>query len=96
CAKEVIVDTGWADFVFEDDYHLAPLAEVESHIKAKKHLPGIPSAAEVAEHGVSMGDMQAKLLSKVEELTLHLIRMEKENASLRERVQKLEAVSASP
>jgi hypothetical protein len=76
-AKEVIVDTNWADYVFEADYRLAPLAEVESHIKAKKHLPGIPSAAEVAEHGVSMGDMQAKLLSKVEELTLHLIAQEK-------------------
>ena len=76
-AKEVIVDTGWADYVFAEDYRLAPLSEVESHIKAQKHLPGIPSAAEVAEHGVSMGDMQARLLSKVEELTLHLIAQEK-------------------
>jgi hypothetical protein len=77
-AQEIIVDnTNWADYVFEEDYRLAPLAEVESHIKARKHLPGIPSAAEVAEHGVSMGDMQAKLLSKVEELTLHLIAQEK-------------------
>jgi len=77
-AKEVIVDTGWADYVFEDDYRLAPLAEVESHIKAKKHLPGIPSASEVAEHGVSMGDMQARLLSKIEEITLHQIAQEKQ------------------
>ena len=77
-AKEVIVDTGWADYVFDDSYRLAPLSEVESHIKANKHLPGIPSAAEVAEHGVSMGDMQSKLLAKVEELTLHLIAQEKQ------------------
>jgi hypothetical protein len=76
-AKEVIVDTGWADYVFDEEYRLAPLSEVEAHIKTAKHLPGIPSAAEVAEHGVSMGDMQAKLLSKVEELTLHLIAQEK-------------------
>lgn len=94
-AKEVIVDTGWADYVFDDSYRLAPLAEVEQHIRAEKHLPGIPSAAEVAAHGVSMGDMQAKLLSKVEELTLHLIRMEKENAALRERVQVLETASVT-
>jgi hypothetical protein len=103
-AQEIVVDnTNWADYVFEEDYRLAPLAEVESHIKAKGHLPGIPSAAEVAEHGVSMGDMQAKLLSKVEELTLHLIAQEKkleavttENAVLRERVQKLETAAVTP
>jgi len=92
-ANEVIVDTGWADYVFEDSYRLAPLSEVERHIKDKKHLPGIPSAKEVEEHGVSMGEMQSKLLSKVEELTLHLIRLEKENAALRDRVQKLETIA---
>lgn len=91
-AQEIIVDnTNWADYVFEDSYRLAPLREVEQHIKEKKHLPGIPSTAEVAANGVSMGDMQAKLLSKVEELTLHLIRLEKENNELRQRVQRLEA-----
>jgi len=91
-AKEVLIDsTGWADYVFAEDYRLAPRAEVEQHIREKKHLPGIPSAAEVATQGVSLGDMQAKLLSKIEELTLHLIRLEQENGSLRERVQKLEA-----
>jgi len=89
-AKEVIVDTGWSDYVFDESYRLAPLAEIEQHIKSEKHLPGIPSAAEVAEHGVSMGDMQSKLLAKIEELTLHLIDQEKrinkletENATLR-------------
>jgi len=97
-AQEIIVDTGWADYVFEDSYRLAPLSEVEQHIKEKKHLPGIPSAKEVEEHGVSMGDMQAKLLAKVEELTLHLIAQEKnvsalraQNAALLERVRSLEA-----
>jgi hypothetical protein len=95
-AEEIVVDTGWADYVFEDDYRLAPLAEVESHIKAKKHLPGIPSAAEVAEHGVSMGDMQSKLLSKVEELTLHLIAQEKELAALRREVSALKTSASNP
>jgi len=83
-AQEIIVDnTNWADYVFEDSYRLAPLAEVEQHIKSNKHLPGIPSAAEIAEHGVSMGVMQSKLLSKIEELTLHMIAQQKEIAALK-------------
>jgi hypothetical protein len=81
-AKEVIVETaGWADYVFADDYALKPLAEVEAHIKQHKHLPGIPSAKEVAEEGVSVGEMQAKLLAKIEELTLHVIAQQKEAAA---------------
>jgi hypothetical protein len=83
-AKEVIVETtGWSDYVFAPDYKLAPLSEVEAHIQAKGTLPGIPSAAEVAEHGVSVGDLQAKLLAKMEEMTLHLIAQEKGLAELR-------------
>jgi hypothetical protein len=83
-AKEVIVETtGWSDYVFADDYALAPLAEVEAHIKEHKHLPGIPSVAQVAEQGVSVGDMQARLLAKVEELTLYVIELKKENAEIR-------------
>jgi hypothetical protein len=88
-AKEVIVDTGWSDYVFADDYRLAPLAEVEAHIKARKHLPGIPSAAEVEAGGVSLGDMQSKLLAKVEELTLHMIDLKKENVLLRREIEAL-------
>ncbi len=77
-ANAVVVETGWSDYVFDQDYRLAPLSEVEAHIKAEKHLPGIPSAAEVAEHGVSLGDMQSKLLAKIEELTLRQIAQEKQ------------------
>ena len=77
-AKEVIVETtGWSDYVLADEYALAPLAEVEAHIKEHKHLPGIPSAAQIADQGVSIGEMQAKLLAKIEELTLHVIAQEK-------------------
>jgi len=98
-AQEVVVDnTNWADYVFDSNYRLAPLSEVEKHIKAEKHLPGIPSAQEIAEHGVSMGDMQSKLLSKIEELTLHMIQQEKlmtaqqnEIATLRQQVSELKA-----
>lgn len=83
-AKEVIVETaGWSDYVFEDNYNLAPLSEVEQHIKANKHLPGIPSADDVAAQGIDVGEMQAKLLAKIEELTLHVIRQEKEIEALK-------------
>ena len=77
-AKEVIVDNdNWADYVFADDYKLQSLDAIEQHIKATKHLPGIPSAAEVGKQGVSLGDMQTLLLSKIEELTLHQIDLNK-------------------
>jgi hypothetical protein len=76
-AKEVIVDSGWSDFVFDKSYKLKALSETEAFIKAEKHLPNIPSAQEVAEHGVSVGEMQAKLLAKIEELTLHVIEQNK-------------------
>ena len=78
-AGEVIVTntSGWADYVFAPGYAMAPLSEVASYIESNHHLPGIPSEAEVAEKGVGLGDMQARLLAKVEELTLHLIEADK-------------------
>jgi hypothetical protein len=83
-AREVIVEsTGWSDYVFKPDYRLASLSEVEGAINRDGHLPGVPSAQEVAEKGVSVGDMQAVLLAKIEELTLHQIAQEKELSALR-------------
>lgn len=69
----------WPDFVFAKDYKLPSLAEVEKHITARSHLPNIPSAEEVKANGIDLGEMNAKLLQKIEELTLHLIEMKKEN-----------------
>ncbi|EIP98832.1 hypothetical protein OpiT1DRAFT_03302 [Opitutaceae bacterium TAV1] len=91
-AKEIIVDTGWADDVFAEDYALMPLAEVKHHIEANKRLPGVPSAGEVASEGVSVGEMQSLLLRKIEELTLHVIRQQEEIDGLH---RKLETRSAS-
>jgi hypothetical protein len=88
-AREVKVYSGWADHVFLPDYKLMALADVEAYIAANGHLPGVPSAAEVAQHGVELGANQALLLEKVEELTLHLIRLEKENAVLRAAMEEL-------
>ncbi|MFT3870776.1 MAG: hypothetical protein QM715_20175 [Nibricoccus sp.] len=91
-AREVIVETtGWSDHVFADSYKLQSLSEVEQHIKTEKHLPGVPSAQEVAEKGVSVGDMQVILLAKVEELTLHMIELKKENMELRHQMESLKA-----
>lgn len=82
-AKEVKVETAWADFVFEKEYNLPSLEEVEAHIKEKGHLKDIPSAAEVSENGIRLGEMNAKLLQKIEELTLYMIEFNKEIESLR-------------
>ncbi len=79
-AHEVVVTTdGWADFVFEDDYNLMPLQELDSYIKENKHLPEIPTTEEVEQNGISVGEMNAKLLQKIEELTLYIIELNKEN-----------------
>lgn len=67
----------YADFVFEDDYRLAPLSEVEKYIKKNNHLPDIPSEAEAKKNGVDLQEMQAKLLQKIEELTLYVIEQNK-------------------
>jgi hypothetical protein len=85
-AKEIIVDTDWSDFVFEDDYELRSLEEIESYIKANGHLPEVPSEKEVKEHGVNLGEMQAKLLQKIEELTLYTIQQQKQIDELQQRL----------
>jgi len=97
-AKEIEVQLeGWSDFVFEDDYKLMPLNKLEEVIKKEKSLPGIPANKEVVENGIKLGEMQAKLLKKVEELTLYVIEQDKElnqlkeeNKELRQRISILE------
>lgn len=89
-AKEIKVETGWADFVFYDTYMLPSLEEVEDHIKKKGHLKNIPSAEEVEKNGILLGEMNAKLLQKIEELTLYLIQQNKEMKVLKERIKTLE------
>jgi len=82
-ANEIVVNTTGADFVFEKEYKLRSLKEVEAFIKENKHLPDIPTAKHMVENGVSLGELNTKLLQKVEELTLHLIEKDKELASER-------------
>jgi hypothetical protein len=90
-AHEVLINTQkTADFVFSEDYELRSLQEVEQYIVNHKHLPEIPSDSEVKENGgVNLGDMQIKLLQKVEELTLYLIRQDNTIQELKAEIKEL-------
>ncbi len=94
-AEEVKVQlsASWPDYVFAKDYKLLPLDELEQSINKNKHLPNIPSAAEVEKDGISLGDMNKRLMEKVEELTLYIIDLNKKNNALAEKIEKLEAQS---
>ncbi|MGV4413593.1 hypothetical protein [Chryseobacterium sp. T1] len=96
-AKEVKVTTSpTADFVFEDNYRLPSLEELEKHIKTKKHLPEIASAKEMEKEGVNIGEFQIQLLQKIEELTLYSIEQNKQIKALLDRLEKLEQSSIKP
>ena len=94
-ANEIIVETGGADFVFEDNYDLRPLEEVERYIGEHGHLPEIPSAAEMQANGAKLGKMQTKLLQKIEELTLYIIEQKKQIETLNETLRQLQADQAT-
>ena len=81
----------WADYVFEDNYRLPSLSSVEAYITQHKHLPDIPSEAEVKEKGINLGEMDAKLLQKIEELTLYMIEQHKQIEILKEEVKILKS-----
>lgn len=74
----------WPDYVFEPTYQLPSLQSVEQYIKSNKHLPDMPSAADVAREGIDIGNTQAALLKKVEELTLYMIDLKKENEQIKQ------------
>jgi hypothetical protein len=86
--KLIVTQTGWSDYVFEPAYQLRSLADVEKFIKKNKHLPDIPSTKEVGEKGISVGDNQALLLKKIEELTLYVIDLNKEVNAIKAKTQK--------
>lgn len=91
-ANEVLVTLDIPpDYVFEKDYNLKSLDEVEKYIDENKHLSGIPSAKEIKSDGFNLGDMQAKLLEKIEELTLYMIELKKENKELKQKMEEIES-----
>jgi len=87
--KVKVTQASWADFVFHPDYELPTLQEVERFIKANRHLPELPSAKEVESDGLDVGEMNKKLLQKIEELTLYMIEMKKESIAQRAELEAL-------
>ena len=82
--------TVFPDYVFDPSYKLPKLEETEKYIKENRHLPEVPTAADIDKNGMSLNDMNVILLKKVEELTLYMIEMKKENKELKERIEKIE------
>jgi hypothetical protein len=90
-AGEIIVEENvGADFVFEETYKLPPLSEIEQYIRNHKHLPEIPSAEDMKTNGIKVGALQVKLLQKIEELTLHVIELDKRDRVKDETIKRLE------
>jgi hypothetical protein len=80
---EVLANVDWPDFVFSDSYRLKPLDEVEDFISKNNHLPDMPSQEDVTENGINLGEMDALLLQKIEELTLYIIEQDKKIEELK-------------
>ena len=88
---KVQLSQDWPDYVFADDYSMMNLNDLEEFIKTENHLPGVPSASEVeAADGIMLGEMQRVTVEKLEELTLYILELKKENDQLKERVEALE------
>lgn len=82
----VALKANWPDYVFADDYKLMSISELEKSIQTNKHLPGIPSACEVEENGLHLGDMQTKMVEKLEEAHLYIIQLQKQIDELKAQV----------
>jgi hypothetical protein len=83
---DVPSENNWADFVFEPSYSLTPVSRLEQFINKNKHLPGIPKASQVVTEGVDVGEMNALLLQKIEELTLYIIEQNNRMDSLEQQL----------
>jgi hypothetical protein len=91
--EEVLVelDSGWPDYVFDEDYPLPCIGDLEKHIQENGCLPGLPSAEEVNEDGLQLGEMQKKIVEKIEELTLYTINQQKMIDQLAGELQQIKA-----
>lgn len=99
-AKKVkVTQAGWPDFVFETSYPLMELNSLGAFIRENKHLPGIPPAREVEKEGLDIGDNQAKMMQKIEELTLYILelnrKLEKQQEQLVQQQKQLETINAA-
>ncbi len=90
-AREVEVTmNNFPDYVFDKNYNLKPLSEVEAYINTNKHLPGVPTATEVEANGLKLGDMNKVIVEKIEELTLYVIDLQKQNNQLQKQNEQLQ------
>jgi hypothetical protein len=80
--------SSWADYVFEEDYKMMDIDQLESYVNTNKHLPGVPSAEEVSKNGIDVATMDAKLLEKIEELSLYIIEQNKRITDLEKKLGK--------
>lgn len=86
--KSIYVNTSsavWADYVFENDYKLLSLTEVEKYYTENKHLPDVPSAKEFEKEGINIAENQAMLMKKIEELTIYIVELEKDVKNLKKK-----------
>ena len=91
-AKEVRVATGWCDYVFDENYKLMSLSELEQYLKTFKHLPDVAPASEVeSDGGLPVGDMMSSMIKKIEELTLYTIEQDKQIRQLQDQVDHLQS-----
>lgn len=89
-AKEIVVDSGWADYVFTDEHKLMPLPDLKDFIAENGHLPGLPTEEEVRTNGVAVSKATTSLLEKVEQLTLYVIQLDEENKSMKQQLEVLQ------
>ena len=86
---KVQLNSSWPDYVFSDNYKLLPLNELEKFIKENLHLPNIPRAVHIEKNGLEIGDMIKRLTEKIEELTLYIIELKKENEGIKKEINQL-------
>ena len=89
---QVELQNDWPDYVFDQNYQLTPLDQLEQAIDRLGHLPDVPSAENVKQDGIALGAMQGTLLKKIEEITLYLIQLKNENANLQRQIDILKAI----
>jgi hypothetical protein len=90
--KVVVKTYPWPDYVFQPNYRLRPLSEIEQYINKYRHLPEVVTAEKVDKNGLDVGDNQAALLKKIEELTLYMIEQDKQTKALKAEVEALKAI----
>jgi hypothetical protein len=92
--RELKLDVvAWPDYVFEENYAIMPLDELERYILLNNHLPNVPSACEMETNGVNVSEANVLLLEKVEELTLYLIELQKQLKEQQEQIEALKSVT---